>query len=58
MKKITNSCGKKGCQIYVLPYAATKEEFEKFVDYCVDDQKQEEKPIKEFVPDPNTLDWE
>ena len=56
--KITDSCGKKGCRIYVLPYAATKEEFQKFVDFCVEDQKLQEETILEFEPSDDDLDWE
>lgn len=55
---IDNSCGKKGCQIYVLPYAATKENFQKYVDECIEDQTTPEKEIKEFIPSSSDLDWE
>jgi hypothetical protein len=47
-KEITNSCGKKGCKLYVLPFAATKEAFQKFVDLCVEDQKVQEEVINEI----------
>lgn len=55
---IDNSCGKKGCQIYVLPFAGTQEEFQKNVDFCVEDQTIPEEAIKEFTPNPTDLDWE
>lgn len=47
-KKIKNSCGKKGCRIYVLPQGSTKEEFVKFVKFCEEDQKVKEEFIKEI----------
>ena len=46
--KIEDSCGKKGCRIYVLPYSSTKEAFQKFVEECVKDQKEVEEVIKEI----------
>lgn len=58
MNQIENSCGKKGCHIYVLPFASTKDEFQKYVDFCVEDQTSEEEPIREFTPSPSDLDWE
>lgn len=44
--KINNNCGKKGCKIYILPYAATKEAFKEFVKVCVEEQKMTEEDLK------------